>query len=60
MHATPADYSLCLSDDKAAAYADDPLADAEWTANYEEIEAREEQEETLRKRFEGGVVVNEW
>ena len=34
MHATPADYSPYSSDDEAAAYADDPLADAEWTANY--------------------------
>ena len=29
------------SDDKAAAFADDPLADAEWTAQYEqEIEIK--------------------
>ena len=61
MHATPTDYSPCSSDDESAAYADDPLADAELTANYEkEIEASEEQEETLRERFEGSVEVCEW
>jgi len=27
--------SLTLSDDQAAAYADDPLADKEWTSNYQ-------------------------
>jgi len=29
------DSSRTSSDDKAAAYADDPLADKEWTSNYQ-------------------------
>jgi len=31
----PQSSSLTLSDDGAAAYADDPLADTEWTSNYQ-------------------------
>jgi len=31
----PQSSSLTSSDDEAAAYADDPLADKEWTSNYQ-------------------------
>ena len=32
----PQSSSLTSSDDEAAAYADNPLADKEWTSNYQE------------------------
>ena len=53
--------SECSSDDEAVAYADDPLADAEWTETYEEeMRATEKQEQTLRERLESIVEVREW
>ena len=51
---------LATSDDEedAAAFDEEPLADAEWTAEYErEKKADEEMEKTLRDRLEGTVVV---
>ena len=40
--------SNALSDDEAAAYADDPVADEEWTARYEEeMRLNEELEQRL-------------
>ena len=48
-------------DDAAAAFAEEPLADAEWTAEYErERKAEEEMEKTLRDRLEGTVASTEW
>ena len=48
-------------DDTAAAFAEEPLADAEWTAEYErERKAEEEMEKTLRDRLEGTVASTEW
>ena len=45
----------------AAAFAEEPLADAEWTAEYErERKAEEEIEKTLRDRLQGTVAVTEW
>ena len=49
------------SDEEDAAFADDPLAVAEWTAQYEkEMKANEELEQKLNERLEGGVGVREW
>ena len=49
------------SDDKAAAFEDDPLADAEWTAQYEqEIEKEKELEQELTKRLQGATQVSQW
>ena len=48
-------------EDDGAAFAEEPLADAEWTAEYErERKADEEMEKTLRDRLEGTVAVSEW
>ena len=45
----------------AAAFAEEPLADEEWTAEYErERKADEEMEKTLRDRLEGTVAETEW
>jgi len=45
----------------AAAFDEEPLADAECTAEYErERKADEEMEKTLRNRLEGTVAVTEW
>ena len=60
--------SNALSDDEVAAYADDPVADEEWTARYEEWTARyeeeirlnEELEQRLQGRLDGVVDINEW
>lgn len=53
---------MSTSDDEdAAAFAEEPRADAEWTAEYErERKADEKLEKTLRDRLEGTVAVNEW
>ncbi|XP_068677072.1 uncharacterized protein [Montipora foliosa] len=49
------------SDEDVAPHADDPLADEEWTANYEKKrEADEELERKLKDRFHGKVEVSEW
>lgn len=49
------------SDDEANACADDPLADAEWTAQYEEeTEKEKELEQELTKRLQGATPVGEW
>ena len=53
--------STPTSDEEDAAFADDPLADAEWTAQYEkEMKANEELEQKLNERLEGSVGVREW
>ena len=53
--------STALSDDEAAAYADDPVADEEWTARYEEeMRLNEELEQRLQGRLDGVVDINEW
>jgi len=55
-----ADMSTSGEED-AAAFAEEPRADAEWTAEYErEKKADEEMEKTLRDRLEGTVAVSEW
>jgi len=42
-------------------YADDPLANEEWTDKYQkEVDADKELERTLKDRLEGNVEVNEW
>ena len=49
------------SDDEANAIADDPLADAEWTAQYEkEKEKEKELEQELTKRLQGATPGSEW
>ena len=49
------------SDEEDAAFADDPLAAAEWTAQYEkEMKANEELEQKLNERLEGSVGVKKW
>ena len=49
------------SDDEATAFADDPLVDAEWTAQYEqEIEKEKELEQELTKRLQGATQVSQW
>ena len=43
------------------AFADDPLAVAEWTAQYEkEMKANEELEQKLNEQLEGSVGVIKW
>ena len=55
-----ADLSTSDGED-AAAFAEEPLADEEWTAEYErERKADEEMEKALRDRLEGTVAVTEW
>lgn len=55
-----ADMSTSDEED-AAAFAEEPRADAEWTAEYErERKADEKLEKTLRDRLEGTVAVSEW
>ena len=49
------------SDEDVVPHADDPLADEEWTTNYEkEREADEELERKLKDRLHGKVEVSEW
>ena len=46
--------------DAAAAFAEEPLADAEWTAQYErERKDNEELEKQFKDRLEGTVAVSE-
>ena len=57
----PQSPSLTSSDDEAAAYADDPLADTEWTLHYQkQVDADKKLERRLKDRFEGNVEVREW
>ena len=45
----PQSSSLTSSDDEAAAYADDPLADTEWTSNYQKhVDAAKKLEQRLK------------
>ena len=49
------------SDAEATAFVNDPLADAEWTAQYEqEIEKEKELEQELTKRLQGATQVSQW
>ena len=58
---SPQSSSRTLSDDEAAAYADDPLADTEWTSKYEkQVEADKQLERRLKDRLEGNVELREW
>ena len=53
--------SASEDEDAAAAFAKEPLADAEWMAQYErERKDNEELEKQLRDRLEGTVAVSEW
>ena len=48
-------------EDAGAAFAEEPLADAEWRAQYErERKDNEELEKHLKDRLECTVVVSEW
>ena len=49
-------------EDAAAAFAEEPLADAEWTAQYEREgkDNNKELEKQLKDRLEGAVAVSEW
>lgn len=48
-------------DEDIAAIADDPVADSEWTENYEkEIEADQALERQLKERLDGKVEITEW
>lgn len=59
--ASPQSSPLTSSDEEAAAYADDPLADAEWTAKYQkEMDANEELERRLKDRLDGNVELSAW
>jgi len=53
---------MSTSDEEdAAAFSDEPRADADWTAEYErERKADEEMEKILRDRLEGSLAVSEW
>ena len=47
-------------DDQADLHADDPLANEEWTVEYQkEVDADKELERTLNDRLEGNIEVNE-
>lgn len=49
------------SDDAAAACMDDPEADEEWTARYEEqMQELEGKQSMLKDRFDGVVELNDW
>ena len=49
------------SSDEDNLFADEPLADEAWTANYEqELKANEELEIKLNGRLDGSVAVSEW
>ena len=57
----PSAHLSTSDEDDGAAFAEEPLADAEWTAEYErDRKAEEEMEKTLRDRLEGTVAVSEW
>jgi len=45
-------------DDQADLYADEPLANEEWTVEYQkEVDAEKELEQTLNDRLEGSLIV---
>ena len=48
------------ADDSLEPYADEPLADEEWLANYRNIQEKSEIEEDLIKRLENKVRVSYW
>ena len=53
--------SASEDEDGAAAFAEEPLADTEWTAQYErEGKDNEELEKQLKDRLEDTVAVSEW
>ena len=53
--------SASEDEDVAAAFTEEPLADAEWTAQYErERKDNEELEKQLKGRLKGTVAVSEW
>ena len=53
--------SASEDEDAAAEFTEEPLTDAEWTAQYtRERKDNEELEKQLRDRLEGTVAVNEW
>ena len=49
------------SDEEGALCVDDPVADAEWTAQYEqEMQEIREQEQRMRDRLDGIIELSEW
>lgn len=53
--------SWTSSNDEASAYADDPLADTEWTSKYQkQVEADKQLEWRFKDRLEGNVELHEW
>ena len=48
------------ADDSLEPYADEPLADEAWLANYRKIQEKNELEEDLIKRLENKVRVSYW
>ena len=58
---TTAENSEVLGDDAAFACSDDPVADEEWTAEYEEeIRQADILEEKMQKRPNGTTDISEW
>lgn len=58
---TVADSPLISSDDDVYAWIDDPVADEEWTKQYEEnLRANEIIKENMLKRLHGTTDLNEW
>ena len=58
---TTAENSEVLGDDAAFACSDDPVADEEWTAEYEEeIRQADVLEEKMQKRLNGTTDISEW
>ena len=53
--------SASEDEDAAAVFTEEPLTDAEWTAQYKrERKDNEELEKQLKDRLEGTVAVSEW
>ncbi|CAB3984796.1 Hypothetical predicted protein [Paramuricea clavata] len=58
---TAADSPVVSSDDDAYAWVDDPVADEEWTEQYEEnMRANEVIKDEMLKRLHGTTELNEW
>jgi hypothetical protein len=58
---TAADSPVISSDDDAYAWVDDPVADEEWTEQYEEnMRANEVIKDEMLKRLHGTTELNEW
>ena len=58
---TTAETSKVLGDDATFACSDDPVADEEWTAEYEEeIRQADILEEKMQKRLNGTTDISEW